>query len=77
MTTTWDEVTTSVTVSPYALQHPEHYRLRPVMSRNHRNLQVELCLLDADDEFVDEDGCNCDMDAPCNNPTCVHERRWF
>lgn len=61
-------------VSPYAMEHAEYYGLRPTMWRGGRVIRVELALMDADSNFIDEDGCNCDLDSPCNNPRCVMER---
>ena len=73
-------MTAAVLVSNYAMQHAEHYGLRKTSwmgdaSGKTRVIGVELALMDANGEFIDEDGCNCDLDSPCNNPRCVMERR--
>lgn len=64
-------------LSPYAMQHPEHYGLRPTCWRDGKVIHVELTLMDEEGEFIDEAGCNCDLDDPCNNPGCVMERRRY
>lgn len=64
----------TVVVSDYAMQHPDHYGLRPTTWYGGRIVSVDLTLMDADGNFIDEDGCNCDLDSPCNNPRCVMER---
>lgn len=64
-------------ISDYARQHPEHYGLRPTMWCGGKVIHVELTLMDADGNFIDEDGCNCDLDSPCNNPRCVMERPYY
>lgn len=72
--TDWMAPTTSVEISDHARQHPEHYGLRKTMWNVNGIVHVELALMDAEGNFVDEAGCNCDLDSPCNNPGCVMER---
>lgn len=66
--------TTTLDVSEYAMQHAEHYALRPTAWRDGRVVNIELTLMDVEWHPIDEDGCNCDLDSPCNNPRCVMER---
>lgn len=68
--------TTVLEVSEYAMQHPDHYGLRPTTWQGGQIVAVVLTLTDANGDFIDEDGCNCDLDSPCNNPRCVMERGW-
>lgn len=64
----------NVYASPYAIAHPEVYELVALRWQRGVPIVVQLALVGADDRVIDEDGCNCDLDAPCNNPRCVMER---
>lgn len=64
----------NVYASPYAIAHPDAYELVARVWQRGVPLVVELALVDATDRVIDEDGCNCDLDEPCNNPRCCMER---
>lgn len=66
--------TTTLDISDYAMQHAEYYGLRKTGWKDGQVVSVELALYDANDTFIDEGGCNCDLDGACNNPRCVMER---
>lgn len=69
--------TTSVHISDYARQHPDHYGLRPIVWMGGKVIEVELVLMDREWDPIDEAGCNCDLDSPCNNPKCVMDcEKW-